>query len=275
MDLIGIIESAEKQYKQILEGYFVSIYKEDVLPSHGLDHHRRVWKYSKELLLHVPLESSNQLPKLVEDLIIASYLHDIGMAVDPGVRHGKCSMELCSRFLHQYHLEESCFSDVLDAIENHDNKEYSGDIIQNDLLKILSTADDLDAFGMTGVYRYSEIYLARGITFENIGFRVIENAAKRFENFQKAFSSCKELVENHTNRYNILIDFFIKYNEQLPTYYFGTLNPSGYCGVVELFDYLVKKQLNLKDIYISSDKYLANSIIKCYLSELAAELNCF
>ena len=49
MELSGIIESAEKQYKQILEEFFISVYDESLLPSHGIDHHRRVWKYSKEL----------------------------------------------------------------------------------------------------------------------------------------------------------------------------------------------------------------------------------
>ena len=37
------------------------------------------------------------------------------------------------------------------------------------LLTILSVADDLDAFGFIGIYRYSEIYLTRGIDPEKIG----------------------------------------------------------------------------------------------------------
>ena len=32
----------------------------------------------------------------------------------------------------------------------------------NELLTILSVADDLDAFGFSGIFRYSEIYLIRG-----------------------------------------------------------------------------------------------------------------
>ena len=32
---------------------------------------------------------------------------------------------------------------------------------------ILSVADDLDAFGFTGIYRYLEIYLTRGINPED------------------------------------------------------------------------------------------------------------
>ena len=88
------------------------------------------------------------------------------MSVDPGVKHGKHSRDLCQRFLMENNLPENDFTDVLEAIENHDNKDYSGNTIQNDLLTILSISDDLDAFGITGIYRYSEIYLTRGIGFE-------------------------------------------------------------------------------------------------------------
>jgi hypothetical protein len=47
MNLIVIFESAELQFKQILEEFFVSFYDEKSLVSHGIDHHRRVWKYAK------------------------------------------------------------------------------------------------------------------------------------------------------------------------------------------------------------------------------------
>ena len=43
------------------------------------------------------------------------------------------------------------------------------DGINNDLLTILSVSDDLDAFGYIGIYRYTEIYLTRGIDPEKIG----------------------------------------------------------------------------------------------------------
>ena len=44
---------------------------------------------------------------------------------------------------------------------------------------MLSVADDLDAFGFTGIYRYSEIYLMRGINPNQLGHLIIENAAKQ------------------------------------------------------------------------------------------------
>jgi len=50
MNLSRPIESAELKYKQILEDFFISIYDDNSLTSHGIDHHRRVWNYSKGLL---------------------------------------------------------------------------------------------------------------------------------------------------------------------------------------------------------------------------------
>ena len=98
MDLSEIIESAENQYKQILEEFFISVYNERSLSSHGIDHHRRVWNYAKELLKLIPSENINISSHFSSNLIIACYLHDIGMSVDPGVKHGKHSRDFCFSF---------------------------------------------------------------------------------------------------------------------------------------------------------------------------------
>jgi HD superfamily phosphodiesterase len=50
MNLTGTIESAERKFKQILEEFFIGAYDDRYLSSHGIDHHRRVWNYAKELL---------------------------------------------------------------------------------------------------------------------------------------------------------------------------------------------------------------------------------
>ena len=101
------------------------------------------------------------------------------MSVEPGPRHGKHSRELCLQFLDKNNLPEKDYQDVLDTIENHDRKEYTSKTGKNDLLTVLSVADDLDAFGFAGIYRYSEIYLTRGITPSQIGYLILENARKK------------------------------------------------------------------------------------------------
>jgi HD superfamily phosphodiesterase len=270
MELSAIIESAEIQYKQILEDFFISFYDERLLPSHGIDHHRRVWIYSKELLSIIPLNSST-LPKLVPELIIASYLHDIGMSVDSGVKHGKHSSELCIRFLRENNFQENDFADVLNAIECHDNKDYSDNSNQDDLLKILSVSDDLDAFGIAGIYRYAEIYLTRGVSYESLGIRIIENAEKRFRNFLEVQGLNVEFIEKHRLRYEVLTDFFAGYNEQLKSYSFGSAKPAGYCGVIELIADMVKNKLDLNDLFYSIEKYKEDPIIRWFFLELKKE----
>ena len=269
------IESAEKQYLQILEDFFISIYNEKTLSSHGIEHHRRVWNYSKELLKILQLKSTMLASRLPAELIIACYMHDIGMSVDPGIKHGRYSRELCCRFLSKNQLPLGDWKIVLEAIENHDNKDYAGINSMNEVLQVLSVADDLDAFGYIGIFRYSEIYLTRGTDPKKIGYLILENAGKRFENFINTFGYNIELAKKHQNRYTILDDFFSNYNDQLPYYHFGTKNPSGYCGVVETFVLMINNKIELEEIYLHSKKYMVDPIILWYFSELKKELSAF
>jgi HD superfamily phosphodiesterase len=275
MNLSGTIESAEKEFKQILEDFFISVYNEKSLSSHGIDHHRRVWNYSKELLKIISLKNSDQISQLVSELIIASYLHDIGMSVDPGIRHGKHSRNLCTQFLVKNNLPQNDWQVVLETIENHDNKDYNGKTNMNELLTILSVADDLDAFGFTGIFRYSEIYLTRGIDPEEIGYLIRENAEKRFDNFVKTVGSESEIVQKHRMRFNILDNFFLRYNEQIPSYHFGTNNPTGFCGVIEIILSIMNDKLNLKNFIMDSDKYSNDRLISWFFTGLEKELFCF
>jgi HD superfamily phosphodiesterase len=275
MNLTRLIESAENKYKQILEEYFMSVFDEETLTSHGIDHHRRVWIYSKELLQHMPLKNPDQVSLFPSELIIACYLHDIGMSVDSGTRHGIHSRNLCLQFLAKNNLPENDFSEVLDAIEYHDNKDYSNYIHSGDLLTILSVSDDLDAFGYTGIFRYAEIYLTRGINPEKIGRLVRENSKKRFDNFVKIFGYDSEIVQKHNKRYYALDNFFERYNEHLPSYHFGTNYPSGYCGVIEVIMFLMKTNLQLKDFFKEPEKYTVDPVIVWFFGKLLKELSCF
>jgi len=271
MELSIIIESAEKQYKQILEDFFISFYDNRSLPSHGIDHHRRVWIYSKELVRIIPLKSS-KLSTLVPELLIASYLHDIGMSVDCGVKHGKYSSEFCIRFLRDNNLKENDFTDVLTAIEYHDNKDYTGNSIQDDLLCILSLSDDLDAFGVVGIYRYAEIYLNRGISYETLGIRIIENAEKRYGNFLSVQGLNEEFFDKHRLRYKALTDFFAAYNEQLKSYSFGSSNPAGYCGVIELIADMINNKTDPDSYLATVLESHSDPVINWFFFELKTNL---
>jgi HD superfamily phosphodiesterase len=275
MNLTRLIESAENKYKQILEDFFISVYTEKYLSSHGIDHHRRVWGYSKEILKSETNKTVEQIPELASKLIIACYLHDIGMSVYPGEKHGNLSRKLCLQFLANNNLRENDFYDVLEAIEYHDNKDYNNIIHQDDLLTILSVSDDLDAFGCIGIFRYLEIYLTRGINPEKIGYMIRENARKRYDNFINAFGSADELVVKHWARYYLLDMFFTRYNDQLPFYQFGQNQPSGFCGVVEIIGNIMQNHLHLKDFYSEPKKHTNDPLILWYLIELEKEFSKF
>jgi hypothetical protein len=76
MNLTVTIESAELQFKQILEEFFISVYVEKALCSHGIDHHRRVWSYTKELPILLDDQKPAFISQLPSKLIIACYMHD-------------------------------------------------------------------------------------------------------------------------------------------------------------------------------------------------------
>jgi HD superfamily phosphodiesterase len=271
MNLTVTFESAEIQFKQILEEFFVSVYDEKSLSSHGIKHHRRVWKFAKELVVLLNKQDLISDPAIIFRLIVTCYLHDIGMSVDPGIRHGYHSKDLCIRFLTNNALDRADYKEVLCAIENHDNKEYKTSTANNELLTILSVADDLDAFGYIGIYRYSEIYLTRGIKTLEIGHLIRANAARRFENFVKIFGFADEFVSKHRKRYEILDNFFSEYNKQAVTYKFGTGHPIGYCGVIEVLNERIYQKGDLKDAETVPEKYSNEPVIFWYFSELELE----
>jgi hypothetical protein len=67
--------------------------------------------------------------------------------------------------------------------------------------------------------------------------------------------------------------FFAKYNEQLPSYHFGTTHPSGFCGVVEMVANVMRNNLDLKDFYMKPEKHTSDPLILWYLTELKKELS--
>jgi HD superfamily phosphodiesterase len=273
MNLTVAIESAELNLRQILEEYFVSVYNENDLPSHGLDHHRRVWKYATELLT---LSSGRRLsPKAINPskLIIACYLHDAGMSADPGPRHGVESRKLCMQFLKSHQLNAGDYSDVLNAVENHDRKEYLNLPERDPLLTILSVADDLDAFGYAGIYRYSEIYLARDQDPAGLGQKICDNARKRFDNFFSIFGREKDFTAMHRKRYDILNNFFFHYNQIAGSYYFNRYEPEGYGGIIQLIMHGVRNRMSLHDFLKEAELYPDDVVISSFIHELKMELD--
>ncbi len=273
MNIEAAIESAEKKYREILEEYFNEIWSGTALISHGIDHHRRVWHYAKELLSEITGSGSKINPDLPEKLIIACYMHDIGMANDRGIRHGKKGVVLCREFMNRNHLDEGSFREVLYAIENHDNKEYINYSPDDAILTVLSIADDLDAFGFIGIYRYIEIYLARGVASHLLGYRIRENAEKRYMNFISIFGYNTELAEKHRQRFLILDNFFEGYNHESDRETGNNHNPAGYFGVVEIISQMIKNKIPLGKILSGPYRFSKDPVISNFLTGFHKELS--
>jgi HD superfamily phosphodiesterase len=263
------ILSAEIRLKPLLEEFFRKTWGKSSLYSHDIDHHRRVWEYSKELY---SISGSDEFS--AENLLVASYLHDIGMATDPGIRHGYLSRELCRSFLSENKLDERLFSEALEAIEFHDDKDYNNQSAEiSQVLKILSASDDLDAFGYTGIYRYLEIYLTRGIGREEIGYRIRENASKRFRYFLSHFSRFPDLIERHRKRHKILDDFMAEYNMSIKTGEpFHDPDPWQPI-VVDIVTGMIAGKISPYDIKSLCDRYPDNRHINNFSDNLVSELN--
>jgi hypothetical protein len=212
MNLPDTIKAAEGRYLATLESFFNDKWRDARLWSHDLSHHLRVWQYAQELL-----RFSDPVPDdyFMDKLLIACYLHDIGMAEDPGEKHGINSRKLCEEFLVGINKDPGDFADLLNVIESHDNKSYAGLSLHGSLFLLLSVADDLDAFGYIGIYRYIDIYLARGIRPGKIAPLVLKNAASRFEYFERNFRNYPELISRHRQRYYLLRDFFQNLESEL------------------------------------------------------------
>lgn len=264
----GTLKSAELRFRQMLEDYFISVYDEKSLPSHGIYHHRRVWNYIKEILL-LNVFVNNSSDYLPEKLIIAAYLHDIGMSVEKGQRHGRISRNFCEEFFRINNLNSDSFIDVLEAIEHHDVKDYPENNKVSELLSILSIADDLDAFGYTGIYRYTEIYFMRGMRPADIGVRIKENARKRFDNFEMAV--IPDYVEKHRKRYEILDNFMTGCIRQSENYRFGREEHHGYCGAIELLIQLISNKKDIIEFSGTALKYPDDPVISSFFAGLENE----
>jgi HD superfamily phosphodiesterase len=272
MSLAVKIESAQDKYRQILEEYFIKKWGDTALFSHNIDHHRRVWHYAKELLSEAGENNIIAIPFFPDKLITACYLHDLGMAIDSGDRHGIHSANLFREFISENGLSESEFAETLIAIRDHDKKENISTDRSPDLISFLTIADDLDAFGHIGISRYLEIYFLRGISPSEIGYRVRANAASRFANFRSVFGNSSGLFEKHSARFKILDDFFYNYNLQVESPSFYTESICGNAGVVELFSEMTRNHISSTDILSLPHRFSDDPIVVNFTEKLHSEL---
>ncbi len=239
-EVTGWINEAESKWLTVLKKYIKEEFSKVFLPSHDHLHHLRVWNISKELLLTIS-EFNNLINKeLIEGALISAMFHDLGMIKTRGKEHGLLSRKLCQTYFNENNTGiPPLFPEILNAIEVHDRKgDYCfppfepGSVPSLDT--ILTVADDLDALGTNGIYRYAEIYLHRDIPVEKLGIEVLENLSGRFANLSYTCQTCPSLLKKYKPLYSEVISFYDKYNQQILSDPVPVTTFSGHIGIINL-----------------------------------------
>ncbi|MBE9518560.1 MAG: hypothetical protein IMY68_08315 [Bacteroidetes bacterium] len=264
------IDRAEETWLDALYDHAKALFQKSPLPSHDHTHHMRVWNLSKSLLREIATFNSRIDQSLVEGVLIATFFHDLGMATSTREDHGRLGSECCmSWFRDRGRTKPERFEEITRAIELHDRKDlqmyksFSPDTAP-EILGILSVADDLEALGIIGIFRYTEIYLERNIPLEELGTRILANVLTRFEHLSDGCRLCDRMLEKYRQQYDELWLFFQEYNIQLKAVSQVDAVSSGPLGVI---NYIRKHGLDK----IALDR--AHSEVNDYFRKLKYELD--
>jgi HD superfamily phosphodiesterase len=178
------------------------------IPSHDHLHHERVWVNAAQLLERLYAGGMVTGSDMAEKAIIAAFFHDTGLTVNRGSDHGRESRHICSEFLKSLSMNDADCLEILDAVEKHDDKAYTGHSDPSSLAAIISVADDMDAFGETGIGRYEEIYSMRGIPAFHMPGMIIENVNSRLRHLESTYGIFPDLVEEMREKAQTVIRYF-------------------------------------------------------------------
>jgi len=212
--LLERISDSEQKWLKPLYNQSKAIFEKTHLPSHDAEHHLRVWLHCRGLLIELHKAGIEITYATIDKAIVACFFHDAGLSKDMSEQHGFLGRKICEDFFNQNpFFQVPDMEEVLDAIEQHDDKSkkelttITPDTMKT-VLKLISAADDLDALGYIGVFRYIEIYLMRGIPDVEIPKKVCNNLRNRFSNFLNTYSGLSKYAEKQKNRYKETYDFF-------------------------------------------------------------------
>jgi len=212
--LLEKISNSEQKWLKPLYKYCKTLFEKTHLPSHDAEHHLRVWLHCRGLIIELHKAGIKTTHDTIDKAIVACFFHDTGLTLDMGEQHGFLGRKICEDFfINNQNLQVPDIKEVLEAIELHDDKSKkevtaTTPYTMKTILKLVSAADDLDALGFIGVFRYTEIYLKRGIPDQDIPQKVIQNLRNRFANFLNTYSSLHKYTDNHKIRYKETVDFF-------------------------------------------------------------------
>lgn len=229
---------AEEAWLEKVTSFVEELFKDFFLPSHDHTHHLRTWQAAKLILRKIAEINITISEEFVEAVLLATLFHDTGVSETRGILHGQKSKEIYQRFIAENGLDKPAWHEqITHAIEMHDKKTESlfAPFHWNqapDLLTVISIADDMDALGIIGIYRYAEIYLHRGTALESLGITVLENVSIRYNHFSKASTLVPSLVNKTKVKYQEILNFFDNYNQQLLAEEDPNKIYSGHIGII-------------------------------------------
>ena len=140
------------------------------------------------------------------------------------------------------------------------------------MMVILSIADDLDALGIVGIYRYSEIYLKRGISASLLGIKILSNVRKRFSNIENSFAAFPALIDSYRKDYHLLERFFNRYNQQVMLGGEAEKLHWGELGIVNLIrNYAVEAEIRPGDFLKQPEIASSGDKVRSYFKRLHDE----
>ena len=211
------ISEAENKWLSRLYNLIKFSFTQSWLPSHDETHCVRSWHIAKKLFyaldeLNIPIPYSD-----IENALIAIFFHDLGMTKSLSPEHGLISRNYCEEYFHRNSkFKPKGLFEILNAIELHDDKSYNSRKKGNSpssVISILSAADDLDALGFAGIFRYWEIYTLRKIPVNEIPDQVLANLETRYSYFTTHFSFLDSFLSEQQKRYKIIKYFYTDIEE--------------------------------------------------------------
>lgn len=278
-DVIRRIEEAEDQWLEKLKLFLQDLFNKTFLPSHDYSHHLRTWKAAKNILLEIAEFNALLSPDFIEAVLLASLFHDTGITETKGFKHGEKGEKIYLKY-----IEENCDKEpamhlkIASVIEMHDQKTTNFFIPFHwdktpDLLTLVSIADDMDALGTIGIYRYAEIYLHRNIPLKSLGMVLLDNVSTRYNNFSKASSLIPSLLKRTKPEYQEIISFYDNFNQQLLAVTDPLKEFSGHIGIVNYIrNFSVVGEIHPSDFLPALENFEVSKYVMDYFTKLKEEL---
>lgn len=273
------ILSVEEAWLEDVTSFVKDLFKDIYLPSHDHSHHLRTWKASKLIMREIAVFNVSITEEFVEAALLASLFHDTGISETRGIAHGTKGKNIYLKFITENHPgEPAMHQQIARAIEMHDQKTESIFIPFHwdrppDLLTMISIADDMDAMGTIGIYRYAEIYLHRGTPLKSLGMTLLENISIRYNNFSKASTLVPSLINKTKPKFQEILNFYDSYNQQLLTDDDPLQVYSGHIGIINYIrNFSVIGKIHPMEFMSALENFQVGKYVLDFFAKLEEEL---